>query len=66
MEKRYLGDSVYVEIDRAGDLVLTTENDEGPPSNSITLEPEVYAALIAYISAQERHVLRGEEEGKDA
>ena len=45
--KVYLGDSVYV--DREGDaIVLTTENGYGP-NNVIFLEPEVYAALLAYM-----------------
>lgn len=44
--KIYLGDSVYAEFDAvfAGDIVLTTENGEGP-SNTIYLEPSVFAAL---------------------
>ena len=45
-KKVYLGDSVYVEVDR-GMLKLTTENGFGP-SNTIYLEPEVLAALLEY------------------
>lgn len=45
--KKYLGDSVYVDVDR-GALVLTTENGFGP-SNTIILESEIYDALIAYV-----------------
>lgn len=47
--KSYLGDSVYVEFDGYG-LVLTTENGYGP-SNKVVLEPEVYAALLAFVEA---------------
>lgn len=46
--KVYLGDSVYAEADH-GSLVLTTENGCGP-SNRIVLEPEVYAALVAFVA----------------
>lgn len=45
--KTYLGDSVYAEWDGYG-VVLTTENGYGA-SNRIVMEPEVYAALIAYV-----------------
>lgn len=47
-QKVYLGDSVYVEQNDAWQLVLTTENGYGP-SNTIVLEPEVYAALEEYV-----------------
>ncbi len=50
--KQYLGDSVYAEWNRYGQIVLTTENGDGPPSNTIVLEPEVYAALVEYVTAQ--------------
>ena len=49
MEKVYLGDSVYVEINEAGQLVLTTENDIYGASNTIYLEPEVYDALLKFV-----------------
>jgi hypothetical protein len=45
----YLGDGVYVDRFRDG-LVLTTRNGQGPPSNIIYLEPEVVAALQAYLA----------------
>lgn len=45
--KAYLGDSVYAEIEH-GMIKVTTDNGMGP-SNEIFLEPEVYAALVAYV-----------------
>jgi len=48
--KRYIGDSVYVDFD-GWNLVLTTENDDGPPSNLIVLEPEVYKQLVQYVES---------------
>jgi len=47
--KEYLGDSVYVEVNEYDQIVLTTENGYGA-SNTIILEPEVYAALTEYLS----------------
>ena len=49
MSKSYLGDSVYVDINIDGQLVLTTENGMGA-SNTIYLEPEVYQALVSYVN----------------
>lgn len=46
VEKEYLGDGVYVEPD-CGGLRLTTENGINV-TNTIVLEPEVYAALLRY------------------
>lgn len=47
--KRHLGDGVYCDFDGFG-LVLTTENGMGA-SNTITLEPEVFHALMQYVEA---------------
>lgn len=47
----YLGDSVYVAIER-GMIKLTTDNGEGP-TNTIFLEYPVYLALVAYVSQLE-------------
>ena len=65
MKKQYLGDSVYVESD-GWMLTLTTENGMGA-SNTICLEPQVYAALLRYVKwfedevAMTRHAdLKGE------
>lgn len=46
--KSYLGDGAYVEFDGYA-LVLTTE-DGLRTTNRIVLGPEVYAALLAYVS----------------
>jgi len=56
--KQYLGDSVYAELER-GMLKLTTDNGMGP-NNIIFLEPEVYTALVQYVS---RTVLVPQQDG---
>lgn len=48
--KVYLGDGVYVATDDYG-LVLTTENGI-EATNTIYLEPEVYAALARFVAAE--------------
>lgn len=45
--KQYLGDGVYVEHDDARVLTVTTSNGL-ETTNTIVLEPKVYAALVAY------------------
>lgn len=51
--KQYLGDSVYVDFD--GFMVkLTTENSPDRASNTIYLEPAVWAALQQYVAAPKR------------
>lgn len=45
--KVYLGDSVYVEVER-GMLKLTTENGMGP-TNTVYLEAVVLKQLLAYV-----------------
>jgi len=45
--KAYLGDGVYVDVDW-GDLKLST--DRGGVTHWIVLEPQVYAALVAYVT----------------
>ncbi len=66
MEKEYLGDSVYVEIEN-GMLKLTTENGIGA-TNTIFMEVEVYDALIrfheravAYYASKRKEIERGTE-----
>jgi hypothetical protein len=58
MRKVYLGDGVYVEFDGFS-LVLTTE-DGINTTNSIVIEPHVFANLIAYIDGLPRPVNIGE------
>lgn len=52
MNREYIGDGVYVEINTAGQIVLETgetdDRDNFCVSNQIYLEPEVYAALVDY------------------
>lgn len=47
--KRYIGDSVYAEVDDLGALVLTTENGYGA-TNTIYLEGEVLAELERFVA----------------
>jgi hypothetical protein len=50
--KTYIGDSVYVFMDLAvpgSPIILTTENGFGP-SNTIVLEPEVWASLTNWVN----------------
>lgn len=63
IEKRYLGDSVYVEIER-GMVKLTTDNGRGP-SNTIYLEPEVMRALVQYYQDALEAVQRLSESPED-
>jgi hypothetical protein len=46
--KSYLGDAVYADVDEFGRIVLTTENGIYA-TNTIVLEPEVYAALLVWV-----------------
>ena len=46
--KRYLGDGVYVDSEK-GMLKLTAENGISA-TDTIWLEPEVYAALVKYVA----------------
>jgi hypothetical protein len=48
-QKEYLGDSVYVEINKLGQIVLTTNNGL-EDSNTIILEPDIYSALTEYVN----------------
>ena len=45
--KRYIGDGAYVDYDGYS-LVLTT-SDGIRDTNTIVMEPEVYAALLEYV-----------------
>lgn len=55
--KEYLGDSVYVDVDEYGTLVLTTENVMGPP-NTIYLEPNVVVALVDYLDRVAKELMK--------
>ena len=57
MNKEYLGDSIYIEIDEYGScIILTTENGlQNDPSNRIYLEDSVTIALIKYIKKNYRY-----------
>jgi hypothetical protein len=53
MNKQYLGDSVYVDLDELERIVLTTNNGyPDDPRNLIVLEPEVYVALVKWVERQ--------------
>mgnify|MGYP001576214309 CR=1 FL=1 len=59
MPKAYLGDGAYVDFDGWA-LVLTTE-DGIRATNTIVLEPEIYAALVAYVKRLKERTQTGEE-----
>jgi hypothetical protein len=48
MTKEYLGDSVYAELTDYGEIILTTENGDGP-SNIIVLESDTIWALNKFL-----------------
>jgi hypothetical protein len=48
-KKEYLGDGVYVAFD-GYNIILTTE-DGVRVTNTVVLEPPVYAALVRYVEA---------------
>ena len=57
--KTYLGDSVYADFD--GYMVtLTTENGYGP-SNTIHIEPQVFAALQQFVQRLQKESDTGME-----
>jgi len=55
MNKEYLGDGAYAEVDEDGRLVLTTENGLRA-TNTIYFEPDTLAALLAYIDRRKQEV----------
>ena len=55
--KQYIGDSVYLEVER-GMLKLTTDEGLGP-TNTIYLEPEVYTSLVRTVDARLAVDIRG-------
>lgn len=51
--KTYIGDGVYAEIDKFGNIRLTTENSyDDDPRNVIVLERQVWQALLTLIRSQ--------------
>jgi hypothetical protein len=48
MNKHYLGDGVYLELEESGMIILTTENGI-EATNTIYLEPEVYHAMTMLV-----------------
>ena len=59
--KTYIGDSVYADLNEAGQIVLTTENGFGP-SNTIYLEHEVWDNLAMWVKAMKH---RAEVQGQE-
>jgi len=60
--REYLGDSVYVQLDGSGNIILTTENGlPEDPSNTICLEPEVYWALAEYVESLKRKEVKTDD-----
>lgn len=57
--KNYMGDSVYADFD-GHDIILTTENGTGAPSNEIVIEPEVFQAIQEYV-VRIREAFKGEQ-----
>ena len=55
MNKEYLGDAVYIEVNRFGDIILTTE-DGVNVTNRIVLEPSVLEAFENYLRRLRREL----------
>lgn len=62
-EKRYLGDSVYAEIER-GMVKIYTDNGFGP-INTIFMEPEIIHQLNRYVADMEAIAKAAREEARD-
>jgi hypothetical protein len=56
MEKEYLGDGVYVEVQN--DMLKLTTEDGYRATNTIFLEPFVYEALVGYAKRLARTVVK--------
>jgi len=54
MTKQYIGDGVYVEVERG--MLKLTSSQQGGVTNTIYLEPEVYQELMKYSKAVEMEV----------
>lgn len=64
MNKLYLGDGVYAEVNQFGELVLTTE-DGDRVTNRVILEPKVLAAFEDYLKHC-REIAAGLQEQDDS
>jgi hypothetical protein len=51
--KTYLGDGVYAEFTRFGDIELVTERDEASSRHIVVLGPREWAALKKFIAERE-------------
>ncbi len=52
MEKLYLGDAVYVDLTKHGEVILTTE-DGIRTTNTIILEPKVLQSFLDYLQTED-------------
>jgi hypothetical protein len=59
MNKRYIGDSVYVYSDGYGIILMTENGLPTDPSNTIYLDPQVYQALVQYVEDQTKQPQAG-------
>jgi hypothetical protein len=53
--RTYLGDAVYADVNRAGDIILTVE-DGIRATASIVLEPQVYTQLLRWVKHVSDHM----------
>ena len=65
MNKEYLGDAVYCEVDRFGDIILTTE-DGVNVTNRIVLEPTVLEAFENYLRRLRRELAQDQSDSATA
>ena len=61
MNKEYLGDAVYCEVDRFGDIILTTE-DGVNVTNRIVLETTVLEAFENYLRRLRRELAQDQSD----
>lgn len=65
MNKEYLGDAVYIEVNRFGDIILTTE-DGVNVTNRIVLEPTVLEAFENYLRRLRRELAQDQSDSATA
>jgi len=62
--KEYLGDSVYAKLDNDGSIILTTENGHlDDPRNEISLDLDVYNALLRFVDRSEERTKNAHRPG---